>query len=208
ELYDPTAGTFTLTTGSMTTVRWLHTATLLYNGKVLIAGGTLENGEGSLSSAELYDPTAGTFTLTTRSMTVGRDQHTATLLSNGKVLIAGPISAELYDPTAGTFTLTGSMTYWRYEDTATLLPSGKVLMAGGAFDSNSNLVTSAELYDPTTGTFTLTGSMTTATYQHTATLLSNGEVLIAGGEGYYSGIWETLSEAELYNPATGTFSQP
>jgi len=208
ELYDPTAGTFTLTTGSMTTVRWLHTATLLSNGKVLIAGGTLENGEGSLSSAELYDPTAGTFTLTTRSMTVGRDQHTATLLSNGKVLIAGPISAELYDPTAGTFTLTGSMTYWRYEDTATLLPSGKVLMAGGAFDSNSNLVTSAELYDPTTGTFTLTGSMTTATYQHTATLLSNGEVLIAGGEGYYSGIWETLSEAELYNPATGTFSQP
>ena len=126
-------------TGSMATVRAYHTATLLLNGKVLIAGGW-----GGGGSAELYDPQTGIFRVT-GSMTSPRGGHTATLLQTVKVLVAGGdyglASAELYDPTTGSFSATGSMATARQDYTATLIPGGKVLVTGGSGDA------SAELYD-------------------------------------------------------------
>ena len=203
-------------TGSLNTARSEHTATLLNNGLVLIAGGygpLSAAGYGPLGSAELYNPASGTFTAT-GTLNAPRYQHTATLLDNGMVLIAGGQggasgyvilgSAELYNPATGIFTSTGSLTTPRYQHTATLLPSGMVLMAGGRNVSGNQYVAvaSAELYNPATETFTPTGSLDTAREEHTATLLNNGLVLIAGGYGS-SG---ALGSAELYNPATGTFS--
>src|SRR4030095_8598146 len=89
ELYNPVTGTFT-PTGSMSTARESHTATLLPSGLVLITGGNSGFGLGAiLNSAELYDPATGTFTLLPSTMTTVRNQHTATLLGNGKVLITG-----------------------------------------------------------------------------------------------------------------------
>ena len=122
-----------VTTGSLATARDGHTATLLLNGKVLVAGGYPN---GALSSAELYDPATGTWT-PTGSMGTGRQFHTATLLSSGKVLVAGGVdsnfdglsSAELYDPASGTWTATANMGHRRSQHTATLLSSGKVLVA-------------------------------------------------------------------------------
>jgi Bacterial Ig-like domain (group 2)/Galactose oxidase, central domain len=191
-------------TGSMTAARDEHTATLLNNGNVLVAGGF--NSTTAIASAELYDPATGSFTVT-GSMTAARVGYTATLLNNGMVLIAGGdnavgivASAELYNPATGSFTATGSMTSPRYTHTATLLNNGKVLIAGGVRAGGD--LASAELYDPATGTFTATGSMTSARDSHTAMLLNDGNVLVAGGYNPTTAI----ASAELYDPATGSFT--
>lgn len=200
------ASSFTAT-GSMTMPRAFHTATLLADGKVLVAGGTDEFT--FLNTAELYDPARGTFTPTSTPMTSRREYHSATLLPNGRVLIAGGYdgshsvsSAELYDPANGTFTATASMTVARHSHTATLLADGKVLIAGG-YDASLHLLNTAELYDPEHGTFTATnGPMTSRRVVHTATLLPNGKVLIVGG---LDGSTSFIPTAELYEPASGMF---
>ncbi|MGF6792797.1 Kelch repeat-containing protein [Paraburkholderia sp. 35.1] len=143
------------------------------------------------------------------AMNLGRYEHTATLLPNGKVLVVAGYnkraltSAELYDPASDTWSQTGNLVVPRDLHTATLLPNGKVLVVGGYNNGGGSSQSSAELYDPATGTWSQTGSMSQARDSHTATLLPNGKVLVAGGEGN-AGL---LSSAELYDPATGTWSQ-
>jgi hypothetical protein len=193
-------------TGSMATVRTLHTATLLASGDVLVAGGegmAMSYTTPILSSAELYNPKKGTFAATS-SMTTKRSRDTATLLGSGRVLVAGGStlpSAELYDPKAGTFTATGPMMTDRTDHSATLLASGDVLIAGGT--GSGGYLSSAELYRPAGGTFGATGSMTTPRFWHTAALLQSGDVLVAGGR---SLVGVPTSSAELYDPTGGTFT--
>src|SRR5205823_2686018 len=171
-------------TGNLITARFRHTATLLPNGKVLVAGG---NNGAALSSTELYDPASGTWTAT-GSLGTARARHTATLLPSGKVLVAGGeddahndlSSAELYDPASGTWTATGSLGTARKNHTATLLPNGKVLVAGGTNGADDPGLSSTEQDDPAGTRWTATGNLGTAHLRNTATLLPNGEVLVAG----------------------------
>ncbi|HWO00328.1 MAG TPA: kelch repeat-containing protein, partial [Blastocatellia bacterium] len=203
ELYDPTTGAWS-ETGKLNTFRSRHSATLLQNGKVLVAGGVSDFDTDLIDVAvsELYDPDTGTWS-TTGKLNTYRFNHTATLLQNGKILVAGGAngsvlidSAELYDPDTGTWSNTGNLNIPR-NDPATLLHSGKVLVAGSD---------TAELYDPQAGTWSRTAGLNAPRVSYTATLLPDGRVLAAGGKSSSSAA--KLNSSEIFEPDTETWIGP
>ncbi len=208
----------------LTAQRYDHTATLLTNGQVLVAGGWYDP-TFPLAESEIYDPntgTGGTWTATTASLNIGRAYHTATLLANGPastngmVLVVGgqdisnnAISiTELYNPasgpTTGTWTETSAgLATGRYYHTATLLNNGNVLVTGGV-DTNGNVLQSSEIFNPSTSTWSPGPNLNTARYNHEASLLSNGNVLVSGGQDING---NALSSCEIYNPSTSAWTK-
>jgi hypothetical protein len=210
ELYDPASGQWTQTGSMPSPHRSGHTATLLLNGKVLVAGGSAYGGPpgtgpGPQQSAALYDPATGTWT-ETGSMHVLRTCHTATLLPDGTVLVAGGSSGaptretEIYDPSTGTWTKTGSMTIGRCGHAATLLPDGKVLVVGG---SNSYRgPATAEVYDPGSRTWTRSQSPVGRDCIVQAVGLADGKVLAACTDRFDG----RASSASVYDPMRGLWT--
>ncbi len=207
EIHDPAVGKWLTQSASPNTLRYDHTATLLTNGKVLIAGG--RDSTGALRSAEIYDPATDTWT-PTADMNIARGDHTATLLRNGKVLVTGGSSssgtldtAEVYDPSTSAWTLTSNiMPNKRADHTATLLADGKVLAVGGWNTTGTNVIRGCDIYDPATNTWTTAGTLVTARRFHSATLLFDGRVLAVGGD-----TTAALKTSELYDPATNKWTQ-
>jgi len=200
-------------TGNINVLRYNHTATLLPNGKVLVAAGHSTNGS-NLKSAELYDPGTDSWTVT-GDLNEARSFHTGTLLPSGKLLIAGGFdtfghvssTAELYDPETGVWSVTGSLNSPRVYHTATLLQDGKVLVVGGIISNSWVFSNSAEVYDPTSGKWTMTASLNKVRVSHTATLLHDGKVLVVGGMDDYNFPTDNIAfnNAELYDPTTETW---
>ena len=193
---------------SMVQPRSGHTATLLSDGKVLIAGGMRRN-QDFYKSAELYDPSSEKFS-PTGEMSIGRVGHVAILLRSGKVLVAGgwighvcTDSAELYDPANGKFTsLTAKMTTPRGDARATLLGNGDILITGGGEANSPGGIASSELFRTADMSFHALPPMHFARVSHTATLMRDGRVLIVGGRGE-----KVNAVAEIFDPKTERFTE-
>lgn len=196
ELYDPASATFTVA-GSMSIGRINPTATRLADGRVLIVGG--HDGRNLHATAELYDPRTNEFAATGR-LAAGH-LGTATLLTDGKVLVIGTSSVEIYDPALQQFSATQPLAAARYGHAATLLSDGQVLVTGGT-DRDQNLVLDAELYDHGTGAFRPAGRMLEGRSHHAAVALPDGAVLVLGGWNL-SGV---LRSTEVYRASTRTFT--
>ena len=198
EVYDPVTNHWSAT-APMLRDHVGQSATLLRDGRVLVAGGG--DGFTPSSSAEIYDPNKDRWSAAA-SMTTNREGHTATLLPSGNVLVTGgvapdpqtlvivaPSSAEVYDPLANRWSTIASMAEARDEYTATLLSNGRLLVVGGTGQSR------AEVYDPARNVWS-TASATMNRYLHTATRLPDGRILVVGGYGL-----ESLDSAILYDPS-------
>jgi WD40 repeat protein len=203
EIYDPATGKFSNIAGKMTTVRGDARGTLLRDGDVLVTGGADHDSPGGIASAELFHPATMTF-VSVGPMHFARVAHTATLLSDGRVLIVGGRGdkvnaiAEIYDPKTRRFIDTGSLMTARYKHTAGLLPDGRVLIAGGSDERDwSGNLNSAEIYDLTTGKFSSAPSLNDKRFKlpEDAVQLPSGRLLIAGGS----------KEVELFDPTSGNF---
>jgi hypothetical protein len=200
-------------TGEMSQPRSGHSATLLPDGKVLIAGGMVENGV-FLETADVYDPATARF-VALKPMSAKRVSHSATLLPNGKVLIAGGLqgremrngrwagltaaSSELYDPQTKTFSATGPMITARNGHDAILLSNGKVLILGGW--DGERYVESTELYDPASGKFSAAGQWKNPRPGAVTVALQDGRVLLCGGDDANG---KVSARAEIYDPATSS----
>ena len=221
EVYSPTTGTWAATGSLVAAARIGIRMVLLSNGNILAAGGgylVQFSPDVHLASAEVYNPTIGTWTAT-GSMTIARAGFEMVRLPNGNVLAAGGVdytnfmgtsaSAEVYNPTTGIWTATGSFVTARTRFQMVVLPDGRVLAAGGESTDLLSL-DSAEVYNPTSGIWTATGSLISTRLDFQMVLLINGKVLAAGGRDeteYRNGrVSSRLASAELYNPTTGTWT--
>ncbi|SDZ23768.1 Kelch motif-containing protein [Amycolatopsis xylanica] len=225
--FNPVTGAWE-TRGALNTGRRLHSLTLLRDGQVLAAGGIFgpwRYPTPPTATAELYDPGSGTWTPTT-PMREARAVHTATLLPDGRVLVAGGEclrspdtngalrTAEIYDPEAKTWTPATPMTDARLGAEAAPLPDGRVLVVGGNLNIGGGYTCLAfcEIFDPRGGgTWTPTGTMTTPRAIHQLTPLPDGSVLATGG--YCEGVMlgpvfdgHSLASAERYYPETGRWA--
>lgn len=216
DVYDPVADTFT-PGPVLTTPRSMHTATLLPNGRWLLAGGVNASNDPQ-PSCEVYDPTTDTFAAVA-SMGTPRMGHTATLLNNGKVLVTGGLqaltvvptqlsaihditnTAEVYDPVADTWTAVPNLSTPRAGHVAILRPDGKVLLAGGLSWDNVIVIgwlpavrRSCDLYDPVANTMGSAPQMATARSLIDPIDLGGNRWLVAGG----------ITALTLSNPGTPT----
>ena len=196
EIYNVAANTWTMTSGGMSTPRFEHTATLLDDGRVLIAGGQgppIAGNTAALASTEIYDPAVDSFRKS-NDMGEARFNHTASKLPDKTVLVVGGsggtngdtslATAEVFDPTTSGWTHVGALQVSRTGQTATVFSDGRVLVAGGESVTRGNRrsLNSAEIFSLDKKEWRSAGNMNCPRSEAAAVLLGDGSVLVVAGD--------------------------
>jgi hypothetical protein len=216
ERYLPETGTW-VAAGRLNLPRTQGALTLLRDGRVLATGGGIEGAPewSATASAELYDPKSGAWSIAA-PMSVARAAHTAVLLPDGEVLVAGgattyfgesgavTATAEIYSPATNAWRSAGLMSHPRYTHGAALLTDGRVLVAGGWYSTSNSDPSheTAEVYDPAANRWAVTGSMTSGRAEYGLASLPDGRILAAGG---VDPAYKVQAGSELYDPTTGVW---
>lgn len=221
ELWDPATGTWT-SAGNLATSRAIHQATALADGSVLVTGGThyeVDIANEVVASAERwYD---GQWHPVPALATI-RHAHTATLLQDGRVLVAGgniideTKSAEVFDPVSEQWTATGHMgpiqawpyTVQRTLHAATLLPNGHVLAAGGVQAFWGDALSTTEEYDPATNAWTSAGSLSSPRGFLKGVTSSGREVFVGGANGSWYPLQPPLTNVDTFDGSTWASDEP
>ncbi|MBT5773383.1 MAG: hypothetical protein HOH95_03300, partial [Dehalococcoidia bacterium] len=206
EIYDPATETFE-DAGDMTVPRLAHATTLLPDGRVLIIGGF---GNPYIAESEIYDPATGAFT-PTGSMHFGRAFVSIVHLTDGRILVHGAAFEELqppeiYDPTTGTFALLDGPPDFQWPTTATGLEDGRILLTGDCCDEDFVALPTAAILDVTTADLQTISPMNEGRFGHEAVALLDGRILLTGGGAVGGHGWSPSQSAEIYDPATATFT--
>src|SRR5262249_22130992 len=178
----------------------------LADGRVLVVGG--ENTGAPIASAELYNPSNHAWAFTTSSLSQPRRSHSATLLTNGRILVAGGFGAaalgsfQIFDPATQTWSGTNNLANARVNHTATLMANGTAMLVGGGLENNVAFLSSVEILEFSSPFWSSANTLSIERELHTATLLGNGKVLVAGG----SAPTRSLVEAQLYDPLTNSWT--
>lgn len=207
EIYDPVAGTWS-SAGTMSKRRWGHTATLLYDGTVLVVGGAASAGDPLTDTqcADIYDPGANSWT-PTGSLATGRYWHTATRLAGGDVVVTGGLdgvtsaylaSCERWNPVSHTWAATGSLNHAREFHASILLEDGQILIAGGLGTGAANVLPS-ETYDDVVEAWTDSGNLVAGNYRVGLIYLDSGRHMLVGSNGYSAVV-------QLYDPGPGSWA--
>ena len=188
-----------------------HLTALLEDGRVLVMAGDKQSGSsGSDDRVEIFDPKTDRWQPAAPHENAG-GSSTATLLADGRVLIAGGnVDPSIYDPVNDTWQPAGHLAMDRWRAQAVRLQDGRVLLIGGALVAQAPpILNSVEIYDPASNTWRQAAPLAQARCSHTATLLPDGRVLVTGGSRLWDYSWDDpesfLSSVELYDPVGDTW---
>lgn len=207
ETYDPSTGRW-MPEPLASEARVEHTATLMPDGKVLVVGGFKNPSTLGIAKVESYQPATSSGGSVPMSMGVfARENHTSTLLADGRVLVVGGSSSGqaaasvAFDSASSTWSQSGLLNTPRGMHTATLLADGRLLVTGGV--GASGPLDGSEVFDSQTGQWTVAPALEGKRYSHTATLLKDGKVLVTGGSD--GDPMRPLARTEVFNPAANAW---
>jgi hypothetical protein len=213
EIFDPKTSTFSASgVGTMADIRYAPAVAALPDGRVLVAGGWDSNTTSDLATAEVFNPSSGTFS-PVGSMTIPREEAGAAILPDGRVMVIAGVSdgdtldtTEIFDPKTNSFTPGPTFPYLTYGPAAAVISGGQILVAGGYNGDTSEYLDNAVVFNPASNSFSTVSSLPSHIWGAAGASMPQGRALVAGGYDPDLNGGDEVASAQIFDPATNAFS--